>query len=189
MNANVRTATEQDTDAIAALIHDTYALELGQYNANEEGRITDRLHDTNLYLVAYVDTELAGMLSITLPSAAGFSTLKRLPSVPEDMQNNLHKTAEIRLLAIKPSYRGQGIFDQLMQAAIITCYTQGIERVLISAITNRVSLYEFMGFKTIGEPVEEGTAVYQPMIITRQSLEESPYMCKLTMRNKSPLSA
>ena len=182
MNATIRTAIEQDADAIAALIHDTYALELGQYNANEAGRITDRLHNTNLYLVACMDTDLAGMLSITLPSAASFSTLNRLPLVPEDVANNLHKTAEIRLLAIKPTYRGQGVFDQLMQAAIITCYGQGIDRVLISAISNRVSLYEFMGFQTVGEAVQEGTAVFQPMIITRQTLEASPYMQKLAMR-------
>lgn len=185
MKPIVRIANNQDEDAIAALIHDTYALELGQYAANEQGRITDRRHDTNVYIVAYLGAELAGMLSITLPSTDTFSTLKRLPLIPEGVQRNLHRTAEIRLLAVKPEYRGQGIFDQLMRAAIILCYSRGIDRVLISAIANRVSLYEFMGFQRLGEPVQEGTAVYLPMLITRESLETSPYMQKLAGREKA----
>lgn len=179
MNPVIRIANEQDWDAIAQLNHDTYALELGQYTPNEERRKTDRLHDTNLYLVAYVQDELVGMVSLTLPETAPFSTLKRLPFVSEDIQNHLHQTAEIRLLAVKPAYRGQGVFNHLMMATIQTCYQRDIHRVLISAIENRVSLYRFMGFQAIGEPVMEGTAVYVPMLITRQSLESSPFAQKL----------
>lgn len=179
MNPVIRIANEQDWDAIAQLNHETYALELGQYTPNELGRTTDRLHDTNVYLVAYLGEELAGMLSLTLPSTAPFSTLKRIPLVSEDIQNHLGQTAEIRLLAVKPSYRGQGVFNYLMTAAIQTCYQHHIDRVLISAIQNRVSLYEFIGFQAIGEPVLEGTAVYVPMLITRHSLQSSAYMQKL----------
>lgn len=179
MEPIIRLANEEDWDNIAQLIHNTYALELGQYAPADSGRIVDRNHDTNLYIVAYMQDELAGMLSMTLPSTASFSTLNRLPVVSEDIQQNLSKTAEIRLLAIKPSYRRQGVFNQLMKAAIISCYQREIERVLISAIDNRVGLYEFMGFQAIGDPVPEGTAVYVPMLITRQSLERSPYMEKM----------
>lgn len=182
MNPTIRIANEQDRDAIAKLIYETYALELGQYTPNESERLTDRLHDTNLYILAYMQDELVGMLSMTLPSTASFSTLKRLPFVPKDIEDNLHKTAEIRLLAVKPAYRGEGVFDHLMKAAIMNCYQQGVERVLISAIENRVPLYQFMGFKPIGKPVLNGTAVYVPMLITRQSLATSPYMQKMTQR-------
>lgn len=186
MTPVVRLANEQDWDAIDRLNHDTYALELGQYEPNETGRKTDRLHDTNLYIVAYVGDELAGMLSITLPSIAPFSTLKRLPFVSEEIQRHLAHTAEIRLLAVKPAYRGQGVLNHLMVAAIQTCYQHGIERVLISAIENRVPLYEFMGFQAIGEAVTEGTAVYLPMLITRQSLEASPYAKRLARLAGAP---
>jgi predicted GNAT family N-acyltransferase len=179
MKPIIRIANEKDWTAIAQLNHDTFAVELGQYLPNDLGQKTDRLHETNVYLVAYVQDELAGMLSITLPSTAPYSTLQRLSYVPEDIQNNLHKTAEIRLLTIKSVYRGQGLFDHLMQAAIKLCYQHQIDRVLISAIANRVSLYEFMGFQAIGDPVKEGTAVYLPMLITRKSLEASPYAQKI----------
>lgn len=186
MNPIVRIANEQDWDAIAQLNHDTYALELGQYEANEAGRKTDRLHDSNVYIVAYIQDELAGMLSITLPSMAPFSTLKRVPFVSEEIRSNLHRTAEIRLLAVKPAYRGHGVFNHLMVAAIQTCYQHGVDRVLISAIENRVSLYGFMGFQPIGGPVVEGAAVFIPMLITRQSLEASPYAQKLARMAVAP---
>jgi GNAT superfamily N-acetyltransferase len=180
MKPIIRTADERDWEAIAQLNHDTYSLELGQYEANADGRKIDRLHETNIYFVAYVGDELAGMISITLPSKAQFSTLKRLKSVNEDIRINLPKTAEMRLLAIKPAYRGQGIYDRLMAAVIQYTYLNDIERVLISAIENRVPLYAFMGFCAIGEAVVEGTAVYVPMLITRQSFATSPFCQKLT---------
>jgi predicted GNAT family N-acyltransferase len=189
MKPIIRIANEQDWEAIAQLNHDTFALELGQYEANEEGRKTDRLHDTNVYIVATVQDELAGMLSITLPSTAPFSTLKRLPFVSEDIRHNLHKTAEIRLLAVKPTHRGMGVFNHLMVAAMQLCYQHDIERVLISAIENRVSLYGYIGFQAIGEPVVEGTAVYLPMMLTRQSLESSPYVQKLIRMAGAPEAA
>ena len=179
MKPTIRVADERDWDAIAQLNHDTFALELGQYESNEAGRKTDRLHDTNRYIVAYVEDELVGMLSITLPSTAPFSTLKRLPSVSEEIRSNLYRTAEIRLLAIKPEHRGLGVFGQLMVLAIQTCYQHGVDRVLMSAIENKVALYELMGFRPVGEPVAEGTAVFIPMLITRQTLEAAPYGRKL----------
>jgi predicted GNAT family N-acyltransferase len=186
MNPIIRIANEQDWEAIAQLNYDTFALELGQHEANEAERQTDRLHDTNVYIVAIMQDELAGMLSITLPSTAPFSTLQRVPFISEDIRSNLHKTAEIRLLAVKPTHRGQGVFNHLMVAAIQTCYQHNIDRVLISAIENRVSLYGYMGFQAIGEPVVEGSAVYLPMIITRQSLESSPYAQKLARMGGAP---
>ena len=178
MNFTIRIADERDWDAIAQLNHDTYALELGQHAPNENGRKVDGRHDTNVYFVAYADDELVGMIAITLPNKAPFSTLKRMKFVSGDIQQNLNKTAEIRLLAIRPAYRGRGIYDRLMVAVIRYCYQHDVECILISAIEKQVRLYEFMGFKTIAEPVTEGTAVYHPMLITRHSLETSRFFRK-----------
>jgi GNAT superfamily N-acetyltransferase len=188
MNITIRIADERDWDAIARLNHDTYALELGQYEPAENGRKTDRLHQTNIYLVAYADDELAGMMAITLPNQAEFSTLKRVPVLDAALHENMDKTAEMRLLAIKPAYRGQGIYERLMLAVMRYCEGAGIERVLISAIQNRVPLYAFMGFQAVAEPVTEGAAVYLPMIITRASFDASPFRQKLS-RLESDLAA
>ena len=56
------------------------------------------------------------MVSITLPGEAEFSSLKRVRILREDIRTQLHRTAEIRLLAIKPAFRGLGIYDRLMLA-------------------------------------------------------------------------
>jgi GNAT superfamily N-acetyltransferase len=189
MNFTIRIADERDWDAIAQLNHKTYALELGQYEPKENGRQTDKRHDTNVYIVAYAGEELAGMVAITMPGTAQISTLKRMKLVSRDIEQNLYKTAEIRLLAIEPNYRGQGLYDRLMFAVIQYCYQHGVERVLISAIDSRVSLYEFMGFRPIGKPVMEGTAVFLPMIITRYSLQASPFMKKVAMLQGLPVAA
>ena len=190
MNFTIRIADERDWDAIAQLNHDTYALELGQYGPNKNGRKTDDRHDTNVYFVAYIGDELIGMIAITLPNKAPFSTLKRIKHISQDIEQNLDKTAEIRLLAIRPAYRGRGVYDRLMLAVIQYCYQHGLERVLISAIENQVRLYKFMGFQIIAEPVTEGTAVYHPMLITRHSLETSRFFRKKAAQLSSlPMAA
>ncbi|MEM7113772.1 MAG: GNAT family N-acetyltransferase [Chloroflexota bacterium] len=179
MNFDIRIANAGDWDAIAELNHDTFSVELGQYQPSENGRKTDRLHTTNLYIVAYNADELVGMLSMTLPNTAHISTFKRIKTISNDIRNNLHKTAEIRLLAIKPAYRRQGLFDRLILAVLHYCDQHGIERIIMSGIENKVPLYQFMGFKTVSAPVREGQAVYHPMMLTRQQFEASPFRQKL----------
>lgn len=179
MNFQIQIATERDWDAIARLNHDTFAMELGQYEASKNGRKTDRLHATNLYVVAYAADELVGMLAMTLPNTATVSTFKRLATITEDLRDNLYKTVEIRLLAIKPEHRGQGLYNHLILFVLQYCDQHNIERIIISGIANKVPLYEYMGFKTISEPVAEGKAVYYPMLLTRQQFEASPFRQKL----------
>ena len=179
MNVIVRVADERDWEAIACLNHDTYAMELGQHAVREDGRKTDRLHETNVYIVAYVGDELAGMLSMTLPSCAEFSTLKRVKQLSSELQENLQRCIEVRLLAVKPQYRGTAVFHRLVLAITNYCREQGYVYMLISAISNRIRLYELMGFQAIAEPVQEGTAVYVPMSLTRADFDASPYYQKL----------
>ena len=177
-------ANEQDWDTIAQLNHDTFAIELGQHAPNQTGRKTDRLHESNVYLVAHADNELVGMISITFPEAASFSTLNRVPNVSAEVRENLGHTAEYRLLAVKPTFRGRGVFGLLILAAAEACLKRGVDRVLISAIKNRVPLYQQLGFRAIAGPVMEGKAVYHPMLVTREALERSPYYRKLVHKKE-----
>ena len=179
MNFTIRIAHDEDWDAIAQLNHDTFSVELGQHEPSENGRKTDHLHKTNLYIVAYAANELVGMLAMTLPNTANISTFKRLSTISADIRNNLHKTAEIRLLTIKPAYRQQGLFNQLILTILLYCDQNGIERIIMSGIENKVPLYQFMGFKTISAPVAEGDCVYHPMLLTRAQFEASPFRQKL----------
>ena len=61
----VTEATPADREKIYELRHDAYARELGQHRLNDDGRLTDALEETNTYLVARVDGDLAGFVSVT----------------------------------------------------------------------------------------------------------------------------
>ncbi len=170
----VRQGNEQDWPAIARLNHDIYCAELGQHRTNPERVKVDRLHGSNVYFVAYDRDRLIGMVSITRPGAATISTLQRLPP-DHELRDRTGDAAEVRLLAVRPEYRGRGVYDRIVLALMRYCNQEGIHRILISAIRNNVRLYAAMGFRTVGEPVQEGAAVYQPMQLTRADFEESKY--------------
>src|SRR4051812_8164290 len=60
-------ANEIDRETIYRLRHQIYAQELGQHRVNSEGRLCDRLDQRNIYLVAKLDGQLAGFISLTPP--------------------------------------------------------------------------------------------------------------------------
>jgi len=124
--------------------------------------------------VAYDRDLLIGMVSVTRPGAATISTLQRLPP-DHELRARTGDAAEVRLLAVRPEYRGRGVYDRIVLALMRYCNQEGIHRILISAIRNNVRLYAAMGFRPVGEPVQEGAAVYQPMQLTRADFEESKY--------------
>src|SRR6266853_4338709 len=72
-------ATEQDREHIYGLRHAVYAHELGQHHPNGIGRLQDALDDSNLYMVAKIEKRIAGFISVTPPSPAGYSIEKHLP--------------------------------------------------------------------------------------------------------------
>lgn len=134
----------------------------------------DLLHGTNVYFVAYDGELLIGMVAVTKPGTAMISTLQRLPP-DHEVRAGTDDIAEVRLLAVRPEYRGRGVYDRIVLALMRYCNQEGIHRILISAIQNNVRLYAAMGFQPVGDPVQEGQAVYQPMQLTRAHFEESKY--------------
>ena len=66
-------AMESDREAIYRLRHEVFARELGQHSPNSAGRLRDALDDFNVYLVAKVNGEVAGFISLTPPTAPSYS--------------------------------------------------------------------------------------------------------------------
>ena len=66
-------ATARDREQIYRLRHAVYAEELGQHHPNPARSLSDPLDAVNTYLVARMDGELAGFVSITPPSPTGYS--------------------------------------------------------------------------------------------------------------------
>jgi hypothetical protein len=89
---------------VSLLIFEIYCEELGQHKITEDHKKIDKLHETNVYVLAKDGEEIAGMFAITLPKKAEFSTLKRM-TVHQKKLIEKEKTIEIRLLAVKKKYR------------------------------------------------------------------------------------
>jgi len=71
-------ATEADREAIYRIRHAVYARELSQHSENCEGRLLDALDVSNAYIVAKLNDEILGFISITPPTAPSFSIDKYL---------------------------------------------------------------------------------------------------------------
>lgn len=97
--ARISLATEEDREAIYRMRHDVYALELCQHKPNAEEMLTDSLDDFNDYIVAHVEGELAGFVSITPPGFGRYSIDKYASrsDLPIQFDNGLY---ELRVLTV-----------------------------------------------------------------------------------------
>lgn len=59
--------------------------------------------------------------------------------------------AKIGRVAVRRAHRGQGIARQMMNAAMEHCRALGVGRFFLTAQTDKVGLYEKLGFAAFGE--------------------------------------
>lgn len=174
MEYEIRLANESDKINLSKMIHEIYAKELGQYDTNDSNIIIDKYDENNNYIVAYHGDVLVGMVSITKPNTGKISTLSRIP-LNHPTYSFKNEIAEIRLLSIKKEYRGKGLYKHIAFKVMQFCDLYNIERVLISAIENKIELYELMGFRVLSKPVIEGNCNYVPMELIRSNFSNSTY--------------
>src|ERR1041385_1039563 len=100
----LRLAETEDRNRIYALRHEVYAEELGQQRVNVAHALSDALDESNIYIVAEADGELAGFISLTPPEASAFSIEKYLgrDEFPFPRAADLF---EARLLTVRPRFR------------------------------------------------------------------------------------
>ena len=99
-------ASSEDRHRIYQIRHDVYASELGQHHAQANGALSDALDDANHYIVAKVDGEVAGFVSVTPPSADHFSIEKYISR--DELPFKLNGTTyEVRLLTVTKAHRRQ----------------------------------------------------------------------------------
>ena len=65
-NITVAMATELDLESVFRMRHEVYATELRQHAENDSGRLTDSLDAFNTYIVARVEDEVVGFISVTV---------------------------------------------------------------------------------------------------------------------------
>jgi aspartate aminotransferase-like enzyme/ribosomal protein S18 acetylase RimI-like enzyme len=153
-------------EAIHRLNHQTFTGEIPQHPPNPDGRLVDRFHDTNVYLIAARGDFLAGMLAARFEPP--FSLARKLPELDRHLPPG-HHWCELRLLAVAPELRGSPVLRGLVRLLLATAAARGTDAAMISAAAAKVPLYRKLGFTEFGPLVGHEDSWFQPMHVTRQS--------------------
>ena len=158
----VEVATPADRERIARLRHDVYAGELAQHHINNEGRLGDSLDVFNEFLVAKVDGEIAGFISITPPGGPSLSIDKYFSreSLPFQVDKRLF---EVRLLTVLKPVRGREFASLLMYAALRWVEAHGGTRVVAIGRREVTGLYRRVGLEPTALSTRSGAVTFDLM--------------------------
>ncbi len=162
MRVTLSLADHRDREEIYTIRHDVYAAELGQHNINSERRLTDNLDDVNVYLVARTPGGIIGFVSVTPPSAAGYSVDKYFDrgDLPVTFDDGLY---EIRLLTVTRAHRGADVAVLLMYGALRYLESAHARTVIGIGRVEVLPLYERAGMLPLGRRVRSGKVTYELM--------------------------
>ncbi len=156
-------------EQIHRLNHDVFAVEIRQHAVRADRRLIDKFHDKNSYFVALDNGDVVGLVSThwTRP----FSIEERCPGFGEKIPLDA-RVAEIRLLAVRRDYRRSGVFWGLVATVAEFLLKAGFEVAVISALSERQSMYERLGFEALGDATSSGEASFVPMFIARECFQQ-----------------
>jgi len=170
LNIKVRFASgERELLEVCKLNHQTFAEEIPQHHANDSGILIDKFHEENRYLICLLENEIIAMLA--LRANRPFSLDCKL----ENLNNYLppHKSlCEIRLLSIKPAFRGTQIFYLLFKEAFAQVIKEQYDYLLICGVLAQQKLYRSLGFVPFG-PLVGDEVKFQPMYASPQFFFQS----------------
>ena len=167
----LESATVEDRTAIYRARHEVYARELGQHAANSAGRLRDPLDDDNVYLVARVDGELGGFVSITPAGRPAYSIDKYFarPALPFPVDDGL---CEVRLLTVLKPHRGRELAMLLMYGALRWVEAHGGKHIAAIGRREVLDLYLKVGLRSMGRRIESGAVTYELLHATVAELRE-----------------
>jgi histidinol-phosphate/aromatic aminotransferase/cobyric acid decarboxylase-like protein len=154
----VEMATPAQREAIYRMRHSIYATELAQHPENALGALRDDLDERNAYIVASVDGEVVGFVSVTPPGGA-YSIDRYFPreALPFACDEGLH---ELRLLTVAPGHRRGDLAALLMYAAFRWVEAKGGTHVVALGRDAVLGLYLQIGLRPTGESVRAGAVLY-----------------------------
>jgi len=164
-------ASVDDRIAIYRARHEVYARELGQHAANAAGRLRDTLDDDNVYLVARVDGELGGFVSITPAGQPTYSIDKYFAraSLPFAVDEGL---CEVRLLTVLKEHRGRELATLLMYGALRWVEAHGGKHIAALGRREVLDLYFKVGLQSMDRRIESGAITYELLHATVAALRE-----------------
>ncbi len=155
-----RATRDDEFEQIFRLNHQTFSAEIPQHPARNDGRLVDRFHAENAYVICKDKEDVVGM--IALRARRPFSLDEKVPDLDKYLPAN-RSVCEIRLLAVRQGYRHSRVLPGLVRALARVCRQQGHEYAVISGTTRQLKLYAHLGFEPFGPLVGKPGAHYQPM--------------------------
>lgn len=165
-------ATEDwEFEQVHQLNYRTFVEEIPQHQPSQTGRLVDKFHAENTYLICLHDQKLVGMLAVR--GNRPFSLDQKLPDLDSHLPAG-RTICEIRLLAIEKKFRGaRG--GQVLSGILALLWQHGVEKgydlAIISGTTRQSKLYQHLGFVPFGPLVGTGDAQFQPMYVTLETFE------------------
>jgi len=164
--------TSPDRDAIYAMRHDVYAVELGQHPINDSRRLSDALDAHNRYLIAEADGRMIGFISLTPPTAPSYSIEKYLKrdQIPACFDDGLW---EVRILTVAREHRRGPAALMLMRAGLHAIRDAGGRNVVVMGRTEVAPLYARVGLRHTGIAFTSGACEYQVMVASVDDIERA----------------
>jgi aspartate aminotransferase-like enzyme len=162
--------TDDELDQVHRLNYESFVREVAQYSDPGTGRLVDKFHDKNTYVIARLGGDVVGM--VAAHDRPPFSVADRLAD-PAVLDRPGEQPLEVRLLAVRPGYRRGPVFSGLLWALHQHARRLGHTRLLISGLEERVSLYAKLGFSALGPAVTCGRAAFVPMTLDLDRPPES----------------
>ncbi|MCW5589000.1 MAG: aminotransferase class V-fold PLP-dependent enzyme [Legionellales bacterium] len=163
-------------EQIHRLNYAAFVEEIPQHERNPEGKLIDKFHEENRYLIGICDNQVIAMVAFRdqRPFSLDFKMDNLDSYLPKNAKHK--KIVEIRLLVIKQQYRFSRISHELlMQLMIHVCHHYDF--VVVSATTRQQKLYEHMTFKPFGPILGAEGAQFQPMYAwVQEGLERIPQL-------------
>ena len=152
--------TDAESEQIFRLNHATFAIELPQHASRADGRLVDRFHAQNTYVIGCVGERVIAMIAFR--GGRPFSLDAKVP----DLDRHLlpaRNPCELRLLAIDPAWRIPGVCRGLLRACIVELLARDFDLALISGTLRQQRLYARLGFLPFAEPVGIAPVLFLPM--------------------------
>ena len=149
----VKIASEPwEFEQIHALNHQTFTGEIPQHAPSPSGRLVDRFHEDNVYVIGVRERRVAGMIAIRRQRP--FSLDHRLPNLDEYLPEG-RAICELRLLAIEKGDRRGRLLPAIFDYVWRYCLGQGFDLAVISA-TNTAPL-DNPDHSSNGSPLRSGS--------------------------------
>lgn len=156
-----------EIDQIHRLVYRTFVMEIPQHPDPGGGRLIDKFHHKNQYLVAEREGQICGMVAVH--DRPPFSVADAIPT-PGVLEELVPRLLEVRLLAVETELRHRWLFGGLLWGVYDYALQLGFQYLAISGLRERQGMYERMGFRPLGDPVPRGQVYFVPMLLELSDL-------------------